>query len=95
MKALKGDRDAIKEMVKYNKADVILLEAIYQKIRPYIKNHPHIGAYQNKDKNCSCRACGSLDLKRNGIRLTAGGLRRQEYQCKDCGSYSSFTIPKE
>jgi len=94
LKAMKGDRSAIKLMLDYNKVDVIVLEKVYDAIRPYIKNHPHIGALNGEDKNHSCKACGSTELKKNGTRLTAAGIKRQEWQCTSCGSYSSYPILK-
>ncbi len=94
MRVLRGDKEAVNEMVKYNKVDVVRLEQVYDRIRPYIKNHPHIGALKGEDKNHSCKACGSTELKKNGTRLTAAGIKRQEWQCTSCGSYSSYPILK-
>ncbi len=87
--ALKGDKVAISEMVKYNKGDVVRLEEVYNKIKPYIKNPPHFGVLLGKDKNCSCKSCGSTHVKKNGIRITVAGGKKQELQCQDCGHYSS------
>lgn len=95
MSIVKGDYSAIDEMVKYNKVDVIILEELYEKIRPYIKNHPHIGALKGESRTCSCKACGSTNLKKNGTRITAAGLYRQEWQCTNCGAYASYPIVKD
>jgi hypothetical protein len=94
LKAMEGNKRAIKEMLDYNKVDVIRLEELYMVLRPYMKAHPHVGALSGLEKSQSCSKCGSAQLKRNGIRYTAAGLVRQEVQCKKCGAYSRFTINK-
>lgn len=91
LKAMKGEKKAIRDMVKYNKVDVELLEKLYLKLRPYMKAHPHTGAMLGVDRNGSCPKCGSTSFKRNGLRFTATGLHKQECQCKECLSY--FRLP--
>ena len=88
---MRGSKKAVKTMVAYNKVDVLRDEELYLKLRPYMKNHPHIGVMQDKDR-CSCNKCGSTKMKKNGIRVTASGIKKQEMQCQGCGSYSSFAI---
>lgn len=94
LKALKGNKPAIKKMVDYNKVDVIRLEQVYNKLRPYFKSHPHIGAMSQLDKNHSCPKCGSTNLRKNGFRYTATGLKKQEVQCTNCHSYHRIPITK-
>jgi DNA polymerase elongation subunit (family B) len=89
---MKGSKSALKEMVQYNKVDVIRCEEVYVKLRPYMKNHPHSGVIAEKPRFGSCKCCGSERLKKNGIRTTAAGIRKQEVQCKDCNSYSLIPI---
>lgn len=91
---LKGNKTALKKMVEYNKVDVIRLEEVYLRLKPYMKTHPHIGVLNGKDRKCSCAKCGSEKLKRNGIRITAAGLKKQEVQCMNCGSYARIAIEK-
>jgi RNase H-like protein len=87
-KVLEGDRDARKRMRLYNIQDVELLEALYEKIKPFIKNHPHLGL--NKQE---CGACGSLHTQRRGFRRTKF-FKVQRIQCTDCGSWSEGTRTK-
>lgn len=87
LRALKGDRSAIKDMVKYNKIDVDILEGLYTYLRPYMATHPHVGVLLGNDKALSCTKCGSTKLKRNGVRVSAAGVKKQECQCQKCGSY--------
>lgn len=93
LKCRKGDRSALNEMIAYNKKDVIKLEEWYNYLRPYIKNHPHIWA-KYEDRFSTCSNCGSTNLKRNGIRVTAAGIKKQEVQCKDCGHYHRVPVEK-
>lgn len=94
LKVMAGDKKALKEMVKYNKVDVLRLEEIYLKLLPYAKTHPHIGAIAGLDRNLSCPKCGSTNIKKDGLRHTAAGIARQEIQCKDCFSFSRVLIQK-
>lgn len=88
---MKGSKKALREMVAYNKVDVIRNEAVYLKLRPFMKNHPHKGVLDGQDRLGSCPNCGSTKFKLNGIRITATGLQRQECQCGKCHGY--FRIP--
>lgn len=94
LEVMKGSKKALREMIEYNKVDVIRLEEVYLRIRPYMKSHPHMGVLQGEDRNLSCTHCGSEKVKRNGIRITAAGLKKQECQCQACGAYMRVPIPK-
>lgn len=82
LRCLKGDVDAIKEMTAYCKKDVVLLEKLYLKIRPYMKSHPNVAT----PDTCNCPKCGSSKTKKDGIRVRATGARYQTYACNDCGA---------
>lgn len=88
LEVMKGSKKALKRMVDYNKVDVIRNEEVYLKLRPFMKNHPHKGVLDGEDRNCSCQKCGGTKVKKNGIRITAAGLKKQEIQCNSCGAYS-------
>ncbi len=95
IRILKGDKAAVKEMVAYNKQDVKVLEDVYLKLLPYMKNHPHVGAIDGNDKNNSCPKCGSEELVDNKIRYSAAGVKRTQKQCKTCHSYSTFIFKQD
>lgn len=77
-----GDPKAQAKMEKYNVQDVHLLEKLYNRVRPFIRNHPHLGETKSE-----CGACGSNHVQFRGWRRTkAFKIRRT--QCQDCGSWS-------
>lgn len=81
---LKGDSKALKEMVLYNKNDVVILDNVYQLMRPYI-DHPNIATLND----LSCPHCGNCNVMKNGKRRTNTGLEYQRYQCTTCFAYCS------
>ena len=83
VKVNEGDDKARKKMAKYCIQDVILLEKLYKKIRPYIRNHPRT----KKTTGHSCGACGSKKLQSRGYRYTKM-FKIQRIQCQSCGSWS-------
>ena len=85
-RCLKGDPKAWAKMLKYNKKDVVLLEKIYLKIRPYIKNHPNLGVYIDEDR-ASCVNCGSFRIQYRGYATTKVSKFRR-FQCQECGTWS-------
>lgn len=87
-KVNQGDEKAQKTMRKYNIKDVKVLEALYLKVRPYIKNHPHLGEGKHE-----CGACGSNKTQRRGFRRTKY-FRIQRIQCNSCGSWSEGSREK-
>lgn len=76
----KGDPTSWQLMKKYNKQDVILLEQIYLKLRPWITNHPHF-----IDEIVDCPNCNSNHLLKRGFGLNRLG-KYQRYQCLSCGT---------
>jgi RNase_H superfamily len=74
------------EMKKYNKQDVVSTEKVYLKLRPWIDNHPNIGAYEPSETPV-CPKCGSDRLQYQGTRVMQQG-RYQRYQCQNCGGWS-------
>lgn len=87
-KVINGDEKAQNRMKKYNIQDVVLLEKLYKKIKPFIKNHPHLGTSKHE-----CGACGSNKTQSRGYRRTKY-FRIQRIQCQDCGSWSEGSRTK-
>jgi hypothetical protein len=80
-----GKAAAWQKMKEYNKQDVILLEKVYLKLRPWIKNHPNLNLYQNTSRNCP--NCGSARLKSHGWAALKS-TKKQRFVCKDCRAHS-------
>ena len=77
--------DKVERLMKqYNIQDVVLLEKIYLKLRPYIKNHPNLGDIAMI--HGACPKCGSTHLQKRGFNTSAAG-NKQRYQCMDCGGW--------
>lgn len=86
-----GDQSSWNLMKKYNKQDVLLLERIYLKLRPWITNHPNISILENKSDNCP--SCGSHKLQSRGLGITRTG-QYHRYQCQSCGAWSRGAAKK-
>ncbi len=71
-------------MKEYNIQDVVLLEKIYLKLRPYIKNHPNLGDILMI--HGACPKCSSTNLQKRGFNVSAAG-KKQRYQCMNCGGW--------
>lgn len=89
---LKDNEEAWEEMRIYNTLDIISLEQLYLKLRPWMTNHPNINIMQDElPEEHSCPRCGSRDLIKRGPRYNISTVR-QQWQCKDCDGWSSTTI---
>lgn len=88
VKCLAGDSKAWNKMRKYNKRDVTLLEDLYDKLLPWIPNHPHVGILDGVPAGCT--NCGSANVIRQGHAYTQLG-KYQRYQCNDCGKWLRST----
>lgn len=80
------ENKTLKQMEKYNKQDIVLLESIYHTLRPFMRNHPNMGDITQTDHVCP--QCGGKNLERRGFTTLRAG-KKQRYQCKDDGSWSS------
>ncbi len=87
---LEGDMKAWAKMKKYNKGDVILLEKIYYRLRPWMTNHPNMNAL---DRHVGCPACRSMRRNSKGW-LASGQGRRPRFVCLDCGKWYSGVVVK-
>jgi len=84
VKCMNKDPIAWKTMEKYNKQDVVLLEAVYNRMLPWIKHHPNHNLYQTDDV---CPSCSSVNIARRGVATSTIGVY-QRYRCGDCGAWS-------
>jgi hypothetical protein len=82
-----GDEKALLEMMLYNRQDVIVLENVYLKLRPYAKGHSNIDMYTDSTTP-TCPHCGShhITLIPNKYFYTQA-VRYATYRC-ECGAIS-------
>jgi hypothetical protein len=81
---------AWKKMKAYNIHDTKDCEKIYLKMRPWIDQHPNLGAY-TLDLATQCPKCGSKKLEARGTRSLQQGMY-QRYQCQSCHGWSRGKI---
>ena len=75
------------KMVKYCKNDVILLEEVFTKFRPYIKPKVNYNIERGH-----CPECGSDNLVINKTTFLPSGNKKVQFRCKGCASYHVKTI---
>jgi len=81
---LAGNKQAWEEMKKYNVQDVVSLEQLYLKLRPWDNKHPNKGVYLT---GSICPKCGSSKIEKRGFSFTQVG-KYQRYQCLSCAGWS-------
>jgi predicted RNA-binding Zn-ribbon protein involved in translation (DUF1610 family) len=93
---MKDDPKAWATMRRYNIQDVRLTEQVYDRLLPWIKNHPNVNLYRrdrvpdNGAPSPGCPTCGSPDVMRRGKSRTISGMY-QRWQCQACGAWSRST----
>lgn len=86
-KCMAGDMKAWATMKQYNRGDVRLLRPIYTRLRPWMKNHPNMAAY---DRHEGCPVCRGRMVRRTGVWLR-GVTRCARFSCSEraCGRWST------
>lgn len=79
-----GDAKEIKKCAAYNRQDIITLEGVYLKLRPFMKNHPNVNVIH--DLPDVCPTCASPELISRGYLYSRTGKKRR-FQCKECGAW--------
>lgn len=82
---LAGDVDAWERMKAYNVQDVILTEAVYDRMRGWIPTHPHMGPIDELGEGLVCNQCGHDELETNGLKR-AQLIDYVLYRCTRCGA---------
>jgi len=87
-KCLAGDADALKDMVKYNDQDVLLLEKVYLKLRGWDSLHPSLTVRDDTSEEILCPTCGSDEMVPTGrFAQTQTGIYAT-HRCGQCGKIS-------
>lgn len=85
----RGDKKSWDMMIKYNKQDVVLLEDVYNALKPWMTNHPNLNLFNGTTHNCPI--CHSTKMQRRGTDPTRAGLK-QKWKCMSCGSWHTLPI---
>lgn len=80
LRVLKGDKDAVREMVEYNKHDVVLLEKVFERLSPYMSNYVNRQLFGQEE---GCPRCGSLETPIKTIHRSLTQAY-ERYQCRAC-----------
>lgn len=75
---------AYEEMLEYNIGDVVVLEELYMRLRPWYKTHPNVALYEEAGK-ARCVCCGSEKLELIEKKYYTGVSEYDVYKCNDCG----------
>jgi len=81
-RVLGGDPAAKRKMVAYCKHDVALLEAVWERLMPYLPAKMNRALHRDE-----CPECGSASVIVCKHRVTAQGYAKVQFQCKDCGKF--------
>ena len=91
-----GDPDALREMVRYNRKDVVLLQQVYEELLPYVRGLPRLVDGDGR-RGKFCPSCGSVEVERDGWHRTNASTFPR-YRCTACQRYSRTRktyIPKK
>ncbi len=87
IRCMQGDSKALAEMLEYNEQDVLLLEAVYLKVRAFDSKAPNLGHFYAGEE-VRCPACGSTDVSPTGHSIFTQISEFKEMKCNDCGHRS-------
>lgn len=85
---MEGSQVALLQMLEYNEQDVIVLENVFNKLKPYAKGFPNMNLYNDEDY-ITCPHCNSKHLHPVANKyFYTNSVRYQLYTCNDCGAHS-------
>lgn len=83
-----GCEKSQKKMERYCIQDVRVTKRLYNKIKPFITNHPFFGLAAHE-----CGTCGSKKVQKRGVYRTKHFIT-QRLHCQNCGSWQKGTRKK-
>jgi DNA polymerase elongation subunit (family B) len=86
---LDNNRTALREMSRYCKQDVVLLEQIWNRLNPYLPPKTNRARLLNQ-----CPECGSSNTHISKYRTTAAGYKKVQFQCQDCGKFHTIAASR-
>lgn len=87
LRVLAGDKQAIRDMVTYNKQDVLLLERVFKKLQPYCQSHINRELFGGT----GCPRCGSNKIQSRGLHRAISRVYRR-FVCTKCGGWFRATV---
>lgn len=85
LRAATGDRAALDYIVEHCRLDVLTLQDVFVKIRPWAREEPARHLFVDCD-SAACVSCGSHALVRKGYHHSRT-LIYPRWQCADCGKW--------
>lgn len=85
LECLRGNEEAWVEMKHYNIIDILALEELYKRLRPWDTKHPNLAVYADPQE-VMCPKCGSHNIQWRGYAYTSVG-KFHRYQCTNCGAW--------
>lgn len=82
---MEGKVSSWKMMKRYNKHDVSLLEAVYERLKPWAANHPDFSVWRDR-RGLECPTCQSSNIQSRGTYI-ARNLKYLQWVCRDCGHW--------
>lgn len=80
-----GKPEAWAKMEAYNRQDVAILEGLYDRLIPWIDDHPSHALYTDSSE-VICTNCGSTHVHSRGTAYTKSRTYKR-YQCTKCGTW--------
>lgn len=90
-KVFDGDVDEIKACLEYNKQDVLVLEAVYNRLLElgYIRNHPNLNIILDTHNNC--KACSHNSLSSVGFEHK-NTTKYELLRCDKCNTINRYRV---
>jgi uncharacterized protein YprB with RNaseH-like and TPR domain len=88
IQAAHGSKPALDYIVDHCRADVLVLEEVFLKLRPLAKEEPNRALFTLEKE--SCPSCGGTHLNKRGFHISKT-RRYQVFQCQDCGKWTRDT----
>ena len=86
--AVAGDKEAQARIEGYNRGDIVASEALFDRLRPYARNIPHLGMWS--DDELACPSCGHT-MTATGKTVHANVQRYEHLTCPNCGAHARGT----
>jgi DNA polymerase elongation subunit (family B) len=83
---INGDQKAWNKLKRYNRQDVVVLEDIYIRMRPWIENHPPMNILSGQEGVCP--KCMSQNMQPREKFKANATTTVERFQCGDCGGWS-------